>query len=287
MHWCDTREACWDSDHGHTSVQSPPPREMHAPYSAEAWIIRSGQPPTFRWEQALFHNNHTCFKMLSRCLPFIILLLMFGVCHSFLWCLGEVPAVNSSVGSNCCTCNCQSTLQAILQELRTMRKLMQIQAGTDTGLGWSPLTFNASLASSVGMFTVLLVFGSSHLAASLGFSKRSFPQLLLQHGFPLANLTDFSLPVLLLTQSGALLHKVHSLTPSPWHVSVTWILKQSFMSRHSSSAHVPNVRRQGGSPQDRSVADSSSLLRCSIWGLHVCVGNPHACPHPLWGAVWQ
>lgn len=92
---------------------------------------------------------------------------------------------------------------------------MQIQAGTDTGLGWSPLTFNASLASSVGMFTVLLVFGSSHLAASLGFSKRSFPQLLLQHGFPLANLTDFSLPVLLLTQSGALLHKVHSLTPSP------------------------------------------------------------------------
>ncbi|XP_077025506.1 BEN domain-containing protein 7 isoform X4 [Tamandua tetradactyla] len=41
---------------------------------------------------------------------------------------GELPVVNSSVGSNCCTCNCQSTLQAILQELRTMRKLMQIQA---------------------------------------------------------------------------------------------------------------------------------------------------------------
>ncbi|XP_019316289.2 BEN domain-containing protein 7 isoform X5 [Panthera pardus] len=41
---------------------------------------------------------------------------------------GELPAVNSSGGSNCCTCNCQSTLQAILQELRTMRKLMQIQA---------------------------------------------------------------------------------------------------------------------------------------------------------------
>nr|XP_055188136.1 BEN domain-containing protein 7 isoform X1 [Nyctereutes procyonoides] len=41
---------------------------------------------------------------------------------------GDLPAVNSSVGSNCCTCNCQSTLQAILQELRTMRKLMQIQA---------------------------------------------------------------------------------------------------------------------------------------------------------------
>ncbi|KAM4828551.1 BEN domain-containing protein 7 isoform 2-T2 [Thomomys bottae] len=41
---------------------------------------------------------------------------------------GELPAVNSSVEPNCCTCNCQSTLQAILQELKTMRKLMQIQA---------------------------------------------------------------------------------------------------------------------------------------------------------------
>ncbi|XP_042542216.1 BEN domain-containing protein 7 isoform X3 [Dipodomys spectabilis] len=41
---------------------------------------------------------------------------------------GELPVVNSSVESNCCTCNCQSTLQAILQELKTMRKLMQIQA---------------------------------------------------------------------------------------------------------------------------------------------------------------
>ncbi|XP_006877693.1 PREDICTED: BEN domain-containing protein 7-like [Chrysochloris asiatica] len=41
---------------------------------------------------------------------------------------GELPVVNSSGGSNCCTCNCQSTLQAILQELKTMRKLMQIQA---------------------------------------------------------------------------------------------------------------------------------------------------------------
>ncbi|XP_073184831.1 selenide, water dikinase 1 isoform X5 [Lepidochelys kempii] len=41
---------------------------------------------------------------------------------------GELPGVSSSVGPNCCTCNCQSTLQAILQELKTMRKLMQIQA---------------------------------------------------------------------------------------------------------------------------------------------------------------
>ncbi|XP_010640299.1 BEN domain-containing protein 7 isoform X5 [Fukomys damarensis] len=51
-----------------------------------------------------------------------------GACHSFLSCSGEFPMANSSVGSNCCTCNCQSTLQAILQELKTMRKLMQIQA---------------------------------------------------------------------------------------------------------------------------------------------------------------
>ncbi|XP_021386675.2 BEN domain-containing protein 7 isoform X3 [Lonchura striata] len=42
--------------------------------------------------------------------------------------LGEIPVVNSSVGPNCCTCNCQSTLQAILQELKTMRKFMQLQA---------------------------------------------------------------------------------------------------------------------------------------------------------------
>lgn len=38
--------------------------------------------------------------------------------------------MNSTAGSNCCTCNCQSTLQAILQELKTMRKLMHFQAGT-------------------------------------------------------------------------------------------------------------------------------------------------------------
>ncbi|XP_075408470.1 BEN domain-containing protein 7 isoform X2 [Tenrec ecaudatus] len=41
---------------------------------------------------------------------------------------GELPVVSSSGGSSCCTCNCQSTLQAILQELKTMRKFMQIQA---------------------------------------------------------------------------------------------------------------------------------------------------------------
>ncbi|XP_021097739.1 BEN domain-containing protein 7 isoform X9 [Heterocephalus glaber] len=51
-----------------------------------------------------------------------------STCHSFLSCSGEFPVANLSTGSNCCTCNCQSTLQAILQELKTMRKLMQIQA---------------------------------------------------------------------------------------------------------------------------------------------------------------
>ncbi|XP_026549668.1 BEN domain-containing protein 7-like, partial [Notechis scutatus] len=44
----------------------------------------------------------------------------------------EIPVANaassSSSGSNCCTCNCQPALQAILQELKTMRKIMQIQA---------------------------------------------------------------------------------------------------------------------------------------------------------------
>lgn len=29
----------------------------------------------------------------------------------------------------CCMCNCKGTLQAILQELRTMRRLMQTQKG--------------------------------------------------------------------------------------------------------------------------------------------------------------
>ncbi|XP_034983019.1 BEN domain-containing protein 7 isoform X2 [Zootoca vivipara] len=41
---------------------------------------------------------------------------------------GEIPVANTSSGSNCCTCNCQPALQAILQELKTMRKIMQIQA---------------------------------------------------------------------------------------------------------------------------------------------------------------
>ncbi|XP_062928225.1 BEN domain-containing protein 7 [Mobula hypostoma] len=40
---------------------------------------------------------------------------------------GEMPY--SALGSNCCMCNCQPTLLAILQELRTLRELMQAQAG--------------------------------------------------------------------------------------------------------------------------------------------------------------
>ncbi|XP_067915660.1 BEN domain-containing protein 7 [Heterodontus francisci] len=40
---------------------------------------------------------------------------------------GEMPY--STLGSNCCMCSCQPTLLAILQELRTLRELMQAQAG--------------------------------------------------------------------------------------------------------------------------------------------------------------
>ncbi|XP_035380810.1 BEN domain-containing protein 7 isoform X2 [Electrophorus electricus] len=43
--------------------------------------------------------------------------------------LPPVPATVTT-GSTCCMCNCKSTLQAILLELRTMRKLMQTQRGS-------------------------------------------------------------------------------------------------------------------------------------------------------------
>lgn len=42
--------------------------------------------------------------------------------------LPHVPA-SITTESGCCMCNCKSTLQAILLELRTMRKLMQTQRG--------------------------------------------------------------------------------------------------------------------------------------------------------------
>ncbi|KAM4676069.1 BEN domain-containing protein 7 [Discoglossus pictus] len=41
---------------------------------------------------------------------------------------GDLRIGNASVESKCCTCNCQPTLQAILQELKAMRKFMQVQA---------------------------------------------------------------------------------------------------------------------------------------------------------------
>ncbi|XP_067861159.1 BEN domain-containing protein 7 [Heptranchias perlo] len=47
--------------------------------------------------------------------------------HGMLESNGEMPY--STLGSNCCMCSCQPTLLAILQELRTMRELMQAQAG--------------------------------------------------------------------------------------------------------------------------------------------------------------
>ncbi|XP_017320720.1 BEN domain-containing protein 7 isoform X2 [Ictalurus punctatus] len=43
--------------------------------------------------------------------------------------LPSVPA-SLTTESSCCMCNCKSTLQAILLELRTMRKLMQTQRGS-------------------------------------------------------------------------------------------------------------------------------------------------------------
>nr|XP_015208614.1 PREDICTED: BEN domain-containing protein 7 isoform X2 [Lepisosteus oculatus] len=43
---------------------------------------------------------------------------------------GEIPsAATNTTGPGCCMCNCKTTLQAILQELRAMRKLMQTQKG--------------------------------------------------------------------------------------------------------------------------------------------------------------
>ncbi|XP_070284416.1 BEN domain-containing protein 7 isoform X4 [Myotis yumanensis] len=62
---------------------------------------------------------------------------------------GELPVVNSSFGSNCCTCNCQSTLQAILQELKTMRKLMQIQAVGTPNRQQPPISLMCSQRTAV------------------------------------------------------------------------------------------------------------------------------------------
>ncbi|XP_041442496.1 BEN domain-containing protein 7 [Xenopus laevis] len=41
---------------------------------------------------------------------------------------GDLRMANAPTESKCCTCNCQPTLQAILQELKAMRKFMQVQA---------------------------------------------------------------------------------------------------------------------------------------------------------------
>lgn len=62
---------------------------------------------------------------------------------------GELPVGNPSVSSNCCTCNCQSTLQAILQELRTMRKLMQIQAAGNQSRQQAPISLMCSQRAAV------------------------------------------------------------------------------------------------------------------------------------------
>lgn len=62
---------------------------------------------------------------------------------------GELPGVNSTTGSNCCTCNCQSTLQAILQELKTMRKLMQFQAVGTQNRQQPPISLMCSQRTAV------------------------------------------------------------------------------------------------------------------------------------------
>ncbi|RXM30705.1 Selenide, water dikinase 1 [Acipenser ruthenus] len=45
---------------------------------------------------------------------------------------GEIPITNNPAVRNCCMCNCKTTMQAILQELRAMRKLMQTQKGAQS-----------------------------------------------------------------------------------------------------------------------------------------------------------
>ncbi|KAG8440005.1 hypothetical protein GDO86_005974 [Hymenochirus boettgeri] len=45
---------------------------------------------------------------------------------------GDSRAAKSTIEPKCCTCNCQPTLQAILQELKAMRKFMQVQAVTQS-----------------------------------------------------------------------------------------------------------------------------------------------------------
>ncbi|GCB73203.1 hypothetical protein scyTo_0006670 [Scyliorhinus torazame] len=54
----------------------------------------------------------------------------------------------STLGSNCCMCSCQPTLLAILQELRTLRELMQGQAGPQ-GTMHVPLSHSNNFRSSL------------------------------------------------------------------------------------------------------------------------------------------
>lgn len=122
-----------------------------------------------------------------------------GVCHSFLLCLGELPVVNSSFGSNCCTCNCQSTLQAILQELKTMRKLMQIQAGTMiTHQIQSSNSESMSDIFSWDVFYCAFIVQFFPLLSCYYFFKYPFSQLFFQPIFLLEHLTTFVLLIILI-----------------------------------------------------------------------------------------
>lgn len=119
-----------------------------------------------------------------------------GVYNSFLSCLGELPWVNSSAGSNCCTCNCQSTLQAILQELKTMRKLMQFQAGTKK-ISPPNASFDCDCVSDIfSCVRCPLSHTPSHPAVLLCLFKYSFSRLFnnlwfLSYFIFLANQTNF------------------------------------------------------------------------------------------------
>lgn len=71
--------------------------------------------------------------------------LMMHVCSDSDVALPPAPAAMATEPS-CCMCNCKSTLQAILLELRTMRKLIQTQRGksyiTTLKLIWTQRTYS-------------------------------------------------------------------------------------------------------------------------------------------------
>lgn len=145
MNWGDSGGgALWQQTVCVRSHRLRHPMTRHTPGDRETWTIAKSDP------SRLWKSLGTFFIFL-----FIILLLLGGH-HSLFSCSGELPVVNSSAGSNCCTCNCQSALQAILQELKTMRKLMQIQAGTQIRPQREDLQWGCSLCFDYAVPPILL-----------------------------------------------------------------------------------------------------------------------------------